>query len=587
MIRRLRLENWRAYDALDIEFGPGTTFVVAPNGVGKTSLVEAAAWALFGEYAPPADRPIRAGADSATVQIEVELPDQRVLNVTRHRASKLPRRAPEPVVLVDGAPAASESLPQLLQDQLGADPAFLARVAMPRPHTQPSHLDGGGLTAHLCRLFGVESLLAAAGEADMRVKAQSRLIRAAKQGAKVDQSRLSHLTAAAAEAADRAAAAKANHDKARLELASAEAEERAQAALLAWEESARVYGEALAQAAKRASDLLETEVLPERLQGALAAAVVAAREELGVAARAIGANEAQQTAIEAAAAGLIAADDDCPVCRRPLDDQTAAAAHQAQDRDLERLRRERTALMSEERIAARRIEALAEVSGAAAALPKPGPRPETPVHGTVDVPDLDTARQIESAALSGLVAATAASDNAQHALAAATDDETAHSALVELFAKEAVLLSARATINATAAAFVDRTVRPIADELAPRWSAVLPGRGGLHVTGAGALTRPLEGEDLAFDSFSGGERTLALVLLRLLVVQMTTKASFCWFDEPLEHLDPDARRQVASLLAGAGSSAPLRQVLLTTYEQPLAERLAADSPGRVKVIAVR
>jgi hypothetical protein len=189
--------------------------------------------------------------------------------------------------------------------------------------------------------------------------------------------------------------------------------------------------------------------------------------------------------------------------------------------------------------------------------------------------------------MAALVAATAASENARTAVATAVDDEKAHTALVELFSKEAVLLGALNTINETARVFVDRTVRPIAEELGPRWSAILPGRGGVAVSGAGTLTRPLAGEHLAFDSFSGGERTVALVLLRLLVVQMTTNASFCWFDEPLEHLDPDARRQVASLLAGAGNSPPLRQVLLTTYEQPLAERLAADSPGRVSVVAVR
>jgi hypothetical protein len=201
--------------------------------------------------------------------------------------------------------------------------------------------------------------------------------------------------------------------------------------------------------------------------------------------------------------------------------------------------------------------------------------------------DLETAQQAEVTAMAALVEATAARENARAALTAAVDDETAHSALVELFAADAVLRGARGTINESVKAFVDRTVRPIANEIAPRWSAIFPGRGGVLLSGTGALSRPIEGEELEFPAFSGGERTVALVLLRLLVVQMTTKATFCWFDEPLEHLDPDVRRQVASLLAGAGNSLPLRQILLTTYEQSLAERLAADWPGRVSVVAVR
>ena len=48
MIHSLRLRNWRTYENLDLSIGPGTTFVVAPNGVGKTSLVYGLAWAVFG-----------------------------------------------------------------------------------------------------------------------------------------------------------------------------------------------------------------------------------------------------------------------------------------------------------------------------------------------------------------------------------------------------------------------------------------------------------------------------------------------------------------------------------------------------------
>ena len=60
MIRRLTLRNWRNYEDITVEFGAGTTFVVASNGVGKTSLVEAARWALFGTIASGGNAAIRA-----------------------------------------------------------------------------------------------------------------------------------------------------------------------------------------------------------------------------------------------------------------------------------------------------------------------------------------------------------------------------------------------------------------------------------------------------------------------------------------------------------------------------------------------
>ena len=48
MIRQLRVEGWRAFDRLSLELEPGVTFVVAENGIGKTSLIEAVSWGLYG-----------------------------------------------------------------------------------------------------------------------------------------------------------------------------------------------------------------------------------------------------------------------------------------------------------------------------------------------------------------------------------------------------------------------------------------------------------------------------------------------------------------------------------------------------------
>ena len=68
MIRRLRLRSWRAYENLDLELGPGATFVVASNGIGKTSLIMGASWGLFGDASRvnPVEQ-IRGDADGATV----------------------------------------------------------------------------------------------------------------------------------------------------------------------------------------------------------------------------------------------------------------------------------------------------------------------------------------------------------------------------------------------------------------------------------------------------------------------------------------------------------------------------------------
>ncbi len=40
-VTRLRLRDFRSYDAADVAFGPGLTVIHGPNGAGKTNLLEA------------------------------------------------------------------------------------------------------------------------------------------------------------------------------------------------------------------------------------------------------------------------------------------------------------------------------------------------------------------------------------------------------------------------------------------------------------------------------------------------------------------------------------------------------------------
>jgi DNA repair exonuclease SbcCD ATPase subunit len=75
---------------------------------------------------------------------------------------------------------------------------------------------------------------------------------------------------------------------------------------------------------------------------------------------------------------------------------------------------------------------------------------------------------------------------------------------------------------------------------------------------------------------------VALLATRLLVLSASTRASFLWLDEPLEHLDPKNRRLTASLMAAAGKQ--VRQVLVTTYEEGLARRLATATDAQLRYV---
>jgi DNA repair exonuclease SbcCD ATPase subunit len=113
------------------------------------------------------------------------------------------------------------------------------------------------------------------------------------------------------------------------------------------------------------------------------------------------------------------------------------------------------------------------------------------------------------------------------------------------------------------------------------WSQLFRNRPGLLLAGNGGMTRTVGKAALVSSQFSDGERMVAQLLLRLLVLKATTRLPFMWIDEPLEHLDPDTRRALSLLLATApfSDSAGLRQVVMTTYEEPLVRRLRAAIPN--------
>ena len=88
--------------------------------------------------------------------------------------------------------------------------------------------------------------------------------------------------------------------------------------------------------------------------------------------------------------------------------------------------------------------------------------------------------------------------------------------------------------------------------------------------------------EIPFTEFSGGEKVVALLVVRLLVLGASTRASFLWLDEPLEHLDPKNRRIIASLMTASGKH--IRQILVTTYEEPLARRLAKAAHAQLRYV---
>lgn len=76
-VAALSLVDFRCYEAVDLDLGPGVTAVVGGNGAGKTSLLEAIGWAALGHsFRGVVDAAlVRAGAAQAILRVDVIIED--------------------------------------------------------------------------------------------------------------------------------------------------------------------------------------------------------------------------------------------------------------------------------------------------------------------------------------------------------------------------------------------------------------------------------------------------------------------------------------------------------------------------------
>jgi DNA repair exonuclease SbcCD ATPase subunit len=127
----------------------------------------------------------------------------------------------------------------------------------------------------------------------------------------------------------------------------------------------------------------------------------------------------------------------------------------------------------------------------------------------------------------------------------------------------------------TANLILTERIDPLVTEITHRWKKVFVNRGELRLRHDGRLVLIRGTHEVSFDQFSSGEKVIALLATRLLILSASTRASFLWLDEPLEHLDPSNRRLAASLMSATGQH--VRQLIVTTYEEKLARKLAATN----------
>lgn len=587
MIRRLHIQGWRAFEDLTLELDDGLTFIVAENGVGKTSLLQAAAWGVYGELSEVDARAARrVGSATTRVKIDLELPDGRTLNITR----QVERKSELMYARIGDLDLDDENLARVMAEAFGASREFLSKTTIIPGGDVTDDITGAfQLHAHLCRVFGVEDLQTAADELQRlhnEADTEAKKLRQATRRAATDLAGLRAALTKAETAQVDAETARAD-SRAGLELAESRLREARE------KEAARARAMAAKQALTELLTLsrqvlgygvpLDEVAEPTALIACLEAAETAAADALDEHRREAAVVAGRLTAVRAATSELRAAGAECPVCRRELSADDVTRAEQTHDSEMTALSTRERELVTLVESAWKRTNVLRDLTRRAARLPAIDPVPED---STVDVDAaasaLDHAREEGERLIEQLAEARARRAALDTQIAneerAARDIQEAYLA----HRREAVTSVAAEVVPATADAILTQRIDPLTTEISHRWKRVFGERGLLRLRPDGHLVLVRGIHEIPFAQFSSGEKVVALLAARLLVLGASTKASFLWLDEPLEHLDPKNRRVTASLMTAAGNH--VRQILVTTYEEALARRLASAAHAHLRYV---
>lgn len=620
MIRHVSLTNWKAFERLELDLPAGTSFIVARNGVGKTSLLQALHFGLFGDRrllasASSVERAVRGGEGrAARVELTVDLSGAAWV-ITRDVPGdlRLHNALPTPSVTMDGAQASENAWTDALMRAAGVGLTELRLLAAIGEGGTLSAEDGNGadrynLVQHLSEVLGVSRLR----EAARALRKMARDTSTAADNERLtlrDRPERSSLGEQERLSSEREPLPGRIRELQEL-LDQIQQRQQLRSTWTAWSDRERAVRESVMAAATRLSaaltehqDVLDelvgrhldaTGVSPEAPASVLVESVATMQREgralldelraqRDVQLRAVGGVEARLSSIDAALQLLSEATAVCPTCRQPLSEEAARRARSEHLQEREQLLATEAATQTAASRADAAIAALTEATSEV--LPTSTPPPTEPMPD--GVPDQDEA--VASGLTTQLDEARTRLqqiDASLHALQADAQQRAADAALsrrlVSQYGRADLALVTADAFDALAGSMCRERINPLAELLAKRWSELWPARPSLTLDlDSGDVIGKVAEAQISLGDLSGGERAVAIVLLRLLALQSASNSPILLMDEPLEHLDPRNRRLLASLLVAATrtSDAPPRQILVTTYEESVTRRLDQQVTG--------
>jgi DNA repair exonuclease SbcCD ATPase subunit len=607
MINHVEMINWRAYDQFRVSFGPGITFIMGENGTGKTSILEAIAYALTGEPSTVDRTKLLRNPDELAIVRLSFLANGQLCTIERSQSSERAGRASLTEV---GQPKALASTHRAVTAQverlMGVSTDFLQRIVYMAEGDVFRFLSdppGEALDLQIRRVLGLTQLdefTKALGTAEKEIKDQIKTIRRVLDQCKqldiredqelahrlrdLDVQRGELLTSLRSVEEETTRYRRENEDLIRLS-------PLLDRALVTLER----YSDTL-QMAKQMPVLDLFSELERQTEGARAGIQ---KHQTGLA-RLDGEQVAYQRILDILLpyAGHTDAVP-CPVCRKPMtaeereyvvrDIQESLAQISSEREDLARLQHKATQELDE---LVDRTEGLRELRNFVAHVSIRSVEP------SARIDDLKDAVREESRQLSEHLKdlekkAGALDENiaklererAEYLTLQSRLHDLGYTSLAE--AREASIrleirsLSLRAAESAaqnTLAVQRNVDMEAIYAEVAQVWGSFM-GREGWRVQLGNDGMPVLEdetGRRFDLSQFSGGEKTALLVILHTIIARYFSRSDFLLIDEPLEHLDPVNRRSLVRFLTSAYHREAFKQVIVTTFEESLIRKYLSE-----------
>jgi DNA repair exonuclease SbcCD ATPase subunit len=587
VITSVTLNNWKAYDRFQLELGAGTTFLVARNGVGKTSFVEAVLWALLGSAASGVDGDAaRRGDAAATVTLQIRLPRAGLVTLTRHIHADAKRGRPAEEVSFHSGSRQAEgetSWQALLSAEWSAAPALLGRLLVLPEHAVWQELESpAGVSINtairdLLRLDALGDLANEAGAAARRAK------RTAQESRAVGARELADAKAAVETARAAYVAAEAEVTALRAAYTARAARRQFEAAHAQWRTELAEWQQRQAAGRDAVNALLRDLSTPAVIQDAAAPddvdrQLTLIRASLDEVDAELASTRAVRELTERHRRDLDV-DGDCPICLRPMDAATVHAAERRHaallDGLAERLRglaEERNRLVDVRDRLATLQQALAEPAPAEPVLEEPA-RVADPALADASDEELLAAGRAAAHQAEQLRDALGA---ARSSLLAVQNREREWTTAVLAHRRDALATLVQDTANTVADALTSEAADPLQQLVRQQWKK-LPLGERLGIDDDGTIFVHHNGRRLHYRCLSGGEKAQVVLLYRVAALKALSAAPVLLLDEPLEHLDPRNRWRFGRMIASLSASGALAQTLVTTYEEPLARRLVQQA----------